>query len=64
MDITKTVFSVNAIFKKMKGVKKHRLYMFAKGADTLTKDELKQFNNIVDSEYKHLKQHLNGKKGI
>lgn len=61
MDITKTVYSVHAIFKQMKGVKKHKLYMFAKGADVLSKDELKQFNNIIDSEYKRIKQHINGK---
>lgn len=61
MDITKTIYSVHAIYSKMKGVKKHKMYMFAKGANVLTKDELKQINAIIDSEYKQIKQHINGK---
>lgn len=59
MDLSKTIYNISSIQRKMKGVSRQKMHLFSKGANVLDAKELKQLNTIIDSEYKAFKAVIN-----
>lgn len=63
MDISKTVFSISGIFKRMpkrlQPKKQSEKYLFAKGVyGTLNNEQIQYFKNIVENDYSLVKQFI------